>query len=245
MLADVQRAVDASWWAPFLAFAAGVVSFASPCVFPLVPGYVSFVSGGQAPDEGRPVVPILLFVGGFAAVFTSLGAFSHALVPVFKSQAGQRISGVVIALFGVGMILYGLRLGWPGMYAERRPFLDRVRPGPAWAFPLGAAFAVGWTPCTGPVLGAILALAASQGAVLRGVYLMAAYSLGLGVPFLLIGVGMRRALRGLTFVRRNYHWFAGVSGGVMLVIGVLLVTGLWQRVLAPLLSWIGRFTPAL
>ena len=106
MLAEITMSDLTSWWAPALAFAAGVLSFASPCVFPLVPGYISFVSGDRAAGDGaRPVVPILLFIAGFAAVFTALGAFSSAVVPAIKGVTGQRIAGVVIVVFGLFMVL--------------------------------------------------------------------------------------------------------------------------------------------
>jgi cytochrome c-type biogenesis protein len=240
----VQRGL-ASWWAPGLAFAAGLVSFASPCVFPLVPGYLSFVAGGEAREQRRPIVPILLFIGGFAAVFTALGAFTVAVQRVLKSPAGTRVSGLVIVTFGVLMILYALRLGSPSLFAERRPLLTRVRPGPVWAFPLGVAFGAGWTPCIGPVLAGVLAIAAAQGGSLRGALLLLAYSAGLGLPFLLVGLGIRRLMGALGFVKRNYHWFAGISGMVMVAIGFLVLTDLWTRVLGPILRAIGRYTPPL
>jgi cytochrome c-type biogenesis protein len=243
MIADFVQTGLSSWWAPALAFAAGVVSFASPCVFPLVPGYLSFVSGGQADEEDRSVLPILLFIAGFAAVFSALGAFTQVLRPVLTDPIAVRIAGGVILAFGVIMLLYAFRLGWPGLYAERRPFLTRVRPGPAGAFPLGMAFAAGWTPCIGPVLGGLLTLAAAQGGSVRAAALLFIYSLGLGLPFLLIGLGVRRLLGALSFVKRNYHWIAGASGAVMVVIGVLVMTGLWIRLLAPLLRVINRFQP--
>ena len=242
MLADVTSGLS-EWWAPGLAFAAGVVSFASPCVFPLVPGYLSFVSGGPA-EERKPVVPILLFIVGFAAVFTALGA-SASVLRFVKSDVGLRIAGGVVLLFGLAMLLYAFRLGWPRLYAERRPFLERVKPGPAGALPLGMAFAVGWTPCIGPVLGGILAIAGTQGSVPRGAFLLFVYSLGLGLPFLLIGLGVRRLMGALAFVKRNYHWFAGVSGVVMIGIGVLLVSGLWQTVLTPILNRLSNITPPI
>ena len=231
------------WWAPALAFAAGVVSFASPCVFPLVPGYLSFVSGGEA-QEKRPVVPILMFILGFAAVFTLLGVSASA-VRFAKSALGLRIAGAVVLVFGVVMLLYALRIGWPALYAERRPFLSRIRPGPAGAVPLGMAFAAGWTPCLGPVLGGILAIAGSQGSSVRGGALLFVYSLGLGLPFLLIGLGVKRLLRALDFVKRNYHWFAGVSGVIMMAIGVLLVSGLWQQLMIPILNRLSRIAPPI
>src|SRR5919108_5043433 len=167
MVADIVQTGLSSWWAPALAFAAGVVSFASPCVFPLVPGYLSFVSGTDAGPERRPILPILLFILGFAIVFTTLGASATA-VRFIKGDLGLRIAGGVVVVFGLAMLAYALRLGFVGLYAERRPFLSRVRPGPAGALPLGAAFAAGWTPCIGPVLGGILAIASTQGGAFRG-----------------------------------------------------------------------------
>ena len=236
MLADFVQDGLSAWWAPALAFAAGVVSFASPCVFPLVPGYLSFVAGGEAQDESRPVAPILLFIGGFAAVFTALGAFTGAMTKILRSPAGVRISGAIIITFGVLMVLYALRLGSPSLFAERRPLLSRVRPGRAWAFPLGVAFGAGWTPCIGPVLAGVLAIAAAQGGSLRGASLLFVYSVGLGI---------RRLMGALDWVKRNYHWIAGISGGVMIVIGVLVITNTWTRLLAPVLRAISNFNPAI
>lgn len=245
MLADFVQDGLGSWWAPGLAFAAGVVSFASPCVFPLVPGYLSFVTGGEEAEERRPLVPMLMFIGGFAVVFTALGAFTGAVTRLLRSDAFDRISGGVIIAFGVLMLLYALRLGSPSLFAERRPLLQRVRPGPAWAFPLGVAFGAGWTPCIGPVLAGVLTIAAAQGGSARGALLLLAYSAGLGLPFLLVGFGVRRLMSALGFVRRNYHWFAGISGVVMIAIGVLVATDLWTRLLGPVLRSISDFTPAL
>ena len=245
MLADFVQDGLGSWWAPGLAFAAGVVSFASPCVFPLVPGYLSFVTGSEEAEERRPLVPMLMFIGGFAVVFTALGAFTGAVTRLLRSDAFDRISGGVIIAFGVLMLLYALRLGSPSLFAERRPLLQRVRPGPAWAFPLGVAFGAGWTPCIGPVLAGVLTIAAAQGGSARGALLLLVYSAGLGLPFLLVGFGVRRLMSALGFVRRNYHWFAGISGVVMIAIGVLVATDLWTRLLGPVLRSISDFTPAL
>ena len=127
------------------------------------------------------------------------------------------------------MLLYALRLGSPGLFLERRPLLQRVKPGPRWAFPLGVAFGAGWTPCIGPVLAGVLAIAAAQGGSLRGAVLLFVYSIGLGLPFLLVGLGLRKLMGTLAFVKRNYHWIAGVSGVVMIAIGVLVATNLWTR----------------
>ncbi len=245
MIADLVRTGLSSWWAPALAFAAGVVSFASPCVFPLVPGYLSFVSGGQD-RERRPVAPIVLFIAGFSVVFVGLfGGFTTAFQHVLRSPIGVRVTGGVVVVFGVLMLLYALRIGGPALYAERRPFLQRARPGPAWAFPLGMAFAAGWTPCIGPVLAGVIGLAAAQGGGLRSTFLLLMYSLGLGLPFLLVGLGVRRLVGTLAVIKRNYHWIAGASGLVMIAIGLLIATNEWVRVLSPILRAINRFQPAI
>ena len=243
MVADVAQGVN-QWWAPALAFAAGVVSFLSPCVLPLVPGYLAMVTGGDDPTRARrPLLPVLLFILGFSVVFTVVGGFAAtALTRAVKSAIGQRIAGVVVLAFGVFMLLYALRLGRLWVYREARPLLSRVRPGPAGAFPLGMAFAVGWTPCIGPVLGAILTLAANQPGHARSVLLLLSYSLGLGAPFLLVGLGLRRLLGTFRFFSRNYHWFAGMSGVALTAIGVLLLTGVWGP---SLFRFVSRFTPSL
>jgi cytochrome c-type biogenesis protein len=241
MLAVTQHDLT-QWWAPALAFLAGVVSFASPCVFPLVPGYVSFVTGERsAENSDRPLVPILLFVAGFGLVFTLLGAFSSLLVPKIGGVTGERIAGAVVLLVGVLMITYALGRGSVRMYAERRPFLRKVRPGPVWAAPLGMAFALGWTPCIGPVLAGILGLA-SQGGTARGTVLLLCYSAGLGLPFVLVGLGVRRFMGAAGWVRRHYEPITAVSGALLVALGVLLLTGQFTRLFAPLA---GRFTPGL
>jgi cytochrome c-type biogenesis protein len=235
-----------TWWAPALAFVAGAVSFASPCVFPLVPGYLSFVTAGRAVDGSagerrrHPLVPVLLFILGFALVFTLLGAASATWVPRLQGSTGRKIAGAVVIVMGGLMIAYALRRGGMAIFAERRPFLARVRPGTAGALPLGMAFAAGWTPCIGPVLGGILTLAAAGGAA-RGAFLLFAYSLGLGMPFLLIGIGVERLMGAFGWVRRNYRWIAGVSGALLVALGVLIASGTWTRWIAPLT----RFTPGL
>jgi cytochrome c-type biogenesis protein len=208
----------------------------------LVPGYVSFVTGSRATEgEGRrPLVPILLFILGFTIVFTLLGAFAGTFVRFFRDEWFQRAAGLVVLLLGLLMLGYALRRGSPRLYAERRPLLERVRPGTAGALPLGMAFAAGWTPCIGPVLGGILAIAASGGTV-KGAALLVVYSLGLGVPFLLVGIGADRLVRSLGWVRRHYRAIAGVSGALLVAVGVLLITGTFQRFIAPL----ARFTPGL
>lgn len=244
-----------TWWAPFLAFAAGIVAFASPCVLPLVPGYLSFVTasghgpgsaGASASPRARgPTLPTLLFVAGFSVVFTSLGAFAGVLVPVVRSTAGQRVAGLVVLAVGMFLVLYAFRIGSASLFGERRPLLARVRPGGATAFPLGMAFAAGWTPCIGPVLAGTLALATAQSDPMRSALLLFSFSMGLGVPFVLIGLGVGGLMRRLGFLQRHYHAIAGVSGSVLVVIGVLLVTGAWVRVMSPLLRLVNSFEPPI
>jgi cytochrome c-type biogenesis protein len=215
-------------------------------VLPLLPGYLSFISGTA--DQGRrPFLPMVLFVLGFALVFTSLGAFSRVFVPLLRSPVATRVAGVLVAGVGLLMLLYALRIGSASLFAERRPFLDRVRPGPVSALPLGMAFAAGWTPCIGPVLAGILGLAVAQGGGAWGAVLLFAYSLGLGLPFVLIGLGVRRLAGALSFVKRNYHWFAGAGGTILVVIGGLLATDLWVPLLSRLgiLRLVQGFTPPL
>jgi cytochrome c-type biogenesis protein len=235
-----------AWWTPALAFAAGVVSFASPCVLPLVPGYLSFVSASHSEDDRRPILPLLLFVLGFAVVFSALGAVS-GVVRVLTSPVGRVVAGVLVALIGLLMLLYALRVGSPRLFTERRPFLERVRPGPIGAMPLGMAFAVGWTPCIGPVLAGILALAGAQGGGVWGAALLFFYSAGLGFPFVLVGLGVRWLTGAFAFVRRNYHWFAGGGGVVLIGIGILVAANLWVPLLSRLglLRLVRGFTPPI
>jgi cytochrome c-type biogenesis protein len=141
---------------------------------------------------------------------------------------------------GLLMLAYAIRKGRLWIFAERRPFLSRARPGTVGALPLGMAFAAGWTPCIGPVLGGILGLAATGGAA-RGALLLFFYSLGLGLPFFLIGVGVQWLVGALGWVRRQYVWIAGISGAMLVVIGVLVASGTWTRLLAPL----SRYAPGL
>jgi cytochrome c-type biogenesis protein len=234
----------AAWWAPVLAFVAGFVSFASPCVLPLVPGYVSFVTGESIVDGvergRRRLLPMLLFVGGFTVVFVLFGAFASTFVQIFKGRTGQIVAGLIVVAMGALLIGYARRRGSLSLYAERRPFLGRVKPGTAGAFPLGMAFAAGWTPCIGPVLGAILFIASQQSAA-RGAFLLACYSLGLGVPFVLIGLGAQWLTGSAAWIQRHYEGIAVVSGALLIVVGVLIASGQFTRALAPLL----RFTPGL
>ena len=236
MLADIVQSGLASWWAPALAFAAGIVSVTSPCVWPLLPGYVSFISGGaveEDPGAPRPLLPILLFILGFTIVFALLGAFASTFVALFKGTTGQRVAGLIVIVLGLLMIGYAFQKGSIALYAERRPFLQRVKPVTLCLFLFGMAFAAGWTPCIGPVLGGILAIAAS-GSTARGVFLLVCYSLGLGVPFLLVGLGITKFVGAFAWIREHYKPIAVASGGLLVFLGVLLFTGAFTRFFAPL-----------
>jgi cytochrome c-type biogenesis protein len=248
MIADIAQGVG-KWWGPAIALAAGAVSFVSPCVLPLVPGYLAFVTGGEeAPEGGRrkQILPILLFILGFSLVFTVVFGFTASAVSRWlRGSVGEKVAGAVVLAFGLFLILYAFRLGFPWLYREGRPLLSRVKPGPAGALSLGMAFAVGWTPCIGPVLGGILLLAESQGNTARAVLLLVFYSLGLGIPFFLVGIGVRSLMGMFRFFSRNYHWIAGASGVAMATIGILLLTGAWSNLLDPLLRLVARFTPVI
>jgi cytochrome c-type biogenesis protein len=245
MIAVDQPQVQA-WWGPMLAFVAGVASFASPCVLPLIPGYLAFVSGGRSSAGRRGLAPILLFVLGFTIVFTLLFGFAASSVSRWlRMPAGQRVAGAFVFAFGALMVLYSVRapLGW--LYREGRPLLSRAAAGRTGALPLGMAFAVGWTPCIGPVLGSILTLAAVQGGTVRTVILLLSYSLGLGIPVVLLGLGTRWVLGASRFLSRHYHWVGGIGGAALMTIGLLLVSGLWLRLLGPVFRLVNRFTPAI
>ena len=217
---------------PIAAFIAGLVSFLSPCVLPLVPGYVSLISGGGIEElKGKEtsllrkvMVNSLAFIIGFSIVFITLGAISTAvgqLAARYKSTLAE-IAGVIIIVFGLH--LTGL-LRIKALYADKR--LHNVKGGSTvWgAFVIGFAFAFGWTPCVGPILGVILGFAAAQDSVTKGIYLLTIYSLGLAVPFLLTSLGIERFLRFYGRFRQHMHALEVASGGLLIALGVLLVFG--------------------
>lgn len=225
-----------------LAVVAGVVSFTSPCALPLVPGYVAFVSGMDDPSDAprRVWAGAVLFVVGFGLTFTALGAAATAVGFFLASRADvlDRVAGVVIVVMGVSM-LGVIRIPW--LQRERRFRLDTLPQGPGGALPLGAAFALGWTPCVGPVLASILATASTQTSVARGALLLACYAVGLSLPFLVIA-------RGLVRGRRTWSWLVHhtrrieVAGGVLLIgMGIAISTGGWTILMSRMLGWYARF----
>ncbi len=240
--------------AVLVAVAAGFVSFASPCVLPLVPGYLSYMSGisGQAVDgsgenqggTGRVVLAASLFVLGFSIVFVALGAALGALTSwlLVNREGITRLAGVLVILLGLFMIGV-VRLPW--LQQERRMRLDRVPAGIAGALPLGMVFGLGWTPCIGPTLGAVLSLAAVTGGAGRGAGLLLAYSVGLGLPFLVAALGFRTALARFSGLRRHVRVFEIAGGVLLVVIGLLLVTGAWSQFLIWLQVRAGAFETVL
>lgn len=213
------------------AFAAGVVSFLSPCVLPLVPGYISFISGlsldelTKNPDRAavlrRTVVGSLSFTLGFATVFTALGASASVVGQwLFDYQSVlSKIAGVIIFFFGLHTMGV-LPIKW--LYYEKRFQANKTAPGALGAFVMGLAFAFGWTPCIGPILAAILALAATQDTVAKGTALLFVYSLGLGIPFILTGFGVNTFLRFFARYKRFIRWGEIAAGLLLVAIGLLI-----------------------
>lgn len=216
-----------------VAFGAGVISFVSPCVLPLLPGYLSMMSGYSAAqlEEGqvstrRMLRVILLFIAGFTLVFAALGASATALSELLRENLTTftRIAGVVIIVFGVLMVAMAVsNRGFLGALGQERKLHVRPSRLGRWAPPvMGAAFAFGWSPCIGPVLTVILATAATQERLSQGVLLLVSYSLGLGVPFLLAGLGLFKVFGRLKPYLRPINI---VSGVLLALFGVLMVSG--------------------
>ncbi|MCW2943642.1 MAG: cytochrome c biosis protein transrane region [Actinoallomurus sp.] len=225
-----------------VAAAAGLVSFLSPCVLPLVPGYLSYVTGMSGADlasqrRGRLLLGVALFVLGFTVVFVSAGlAFGGfgALLQQHASVLTKILGGVTIVL---GLAFMGFV---PGL---QRTFKSSRLPaaGLAGAPLLGMLFGLGWTPCIGPTLAAVQAMAYTEASATRGALLSFAYCLGLGVPFLLTALAYRRALGAFGFVKSHYRAVMRIGGGMLVAIGVLLVTGAWMALTIKMQGWVSGF----
>jgi cytochrome c-type biogenesis protein len=225
-----------------VAFVAGLLSFLSPCVLPLVPSYVGFITGMTLPEvSGRRRAAFLhavLFVAGFSLVFVLLGASATALGRALNYYQVwlQRVGGVLIIIFGflcLGVFKVGI------LNQERRVHLDHKPVGYLGSALVGVAFGAGWTPCIGPVLGAILGLAATTSDVTRGMQLLAVYSAGLALPFLIAAVAVESFLDWFQGFRRYLPWVMRLSGLILIVVGILLVTGEFTR----LAGWLQGLTP--
>ena len=254
----------------------GLISFASPCCLPLIPGYVSYVAGlagsevaasrprirqsaaaapasscaghpvetttepaasavAQGPSRGRLLAGSLLFIAGFSAVFVSFGALFGGLGRLLLewSPVLTRVAGVVVILMGLSFLG-----ALPWLQRERR-LRHRPPAGLAGAPVLGVVFGLGWTPCLGPTLAAVNTLAYTEASAGRGAILALAYCLGLGVPFVLVALGARRALAFSAFARRHAPTVMRVGGGLMILLGILLLAGWWDALMIWLRAWLG------
>ena len=228
-----------------IAVLAGLVSFASPCILPLVPGYLGYLGGLSGEDQKsrrRLLLGTLLFIVGFSVVFIAYGAAFGAL-GVWLQQWGD----VIVRIAGVVLIIMGLVFaGWLMIFQRDRRFRRNSARGGLFGAPLfGIAFGLGWTPCIGPVLVAIQALSLDTGSPWRGALLGFFYCLGLGLPFLLVAWGFGWATKSMTFLRKHIR-LINILGGVMLIIiGVLMVTGIWSELIFQLQAVIDSFVPAI
>ncbi|MBM4821331.1 MULTISPECIES: cytochrome c biogenesis CcdA family protein [Streptomyces] len=227
-----------------IALLGGLVSFFSPCVLPLVPGYLSYVTGVTGTDlaearRGRMVAGASLFVLGFTAVFVSSGALFG-----YFGDTLQAHKGVLSKVLGVFMILMGVFFMGLMPWMTQREFRLHKRPttGLVGAPVLGALFGIGWTPCIGPTLSSVLILSQDQGSAGRGALLTVAYCLGLGVPFVLAAVAFRKALGAFGWVKRHYVWVMRVGGTMMIATGLLLLTGAWDSLVQQMQTWSNGFT---
>jgi len=232
---------------PIAAFFAGLISFLSPCVLPLVPGYVSLISGAGIEElkssEGHLLRKLMLnsaaFIIGFSIVFITLGALSTEVGQVLAQYKSllARIAGVIIILFGLHLTgIFQIK----ALLADTR--LHKLKGGssPWGAFVIGFAFAFGWTPCVGPILAVVLGFAATQDTVWKGIFLLAIYSAGLAVPFLATSFGIERFLKFYNRFKFHMHAVEVASGCLLIALGVLLVMGRFT-IIAGYFSFLNRF----
>jgi cytochrome c-type biogenesis protein len=220
----------ALWAALPIAFVAGVVAFLSPCVLPLAPGYVSYITGLTGAEladvrgrRSQVLAGSLLFVLGFSVVFVSYGALFGGAGSLLLEYADviNRVLGVLVILMGLAFmgLIPGLQREW------------RLHKAPTWGVAgapvLGLLFGLGWTPCIGPTLTAVQTLAFTEASALRGATLSFVYCLGLGLPFVLLALAFSRMAKAIGWVRTHYVWVMRIGGGMLVLVGILLVTGLW------------------
>jgi cytochrome c-type biogenesis protein len=218
-----------------MAFGAGLISFLSPCVLPLIPGYISFISGVslQEMKDGSPgngllnrrklsvVLNSAFFIGGFSAIFILLGASATWLGTLFSTKISflTKIAGLVIIFFGV----FKMGLIRPLFFFKEAKFnVENNKLGFIWALIIGASFAFGWTPCIGPILGGILAYAGTLEDVHQGILLLSVYSLGLGIPFLLTAFGVNQFFSFFDRIKKHLGLLEKITGGIMILLGLLI-----------------------
>jgi cytochrome c-type biogenesis protein len=230
----------------FVAFFAGVISFLSPCVLPLVPGYLSVITGmsdiqNKKITKSKAVLATFLFILGFSLVFVSIGMF-------FGSLGGWLLSNIQILerIFGFVIILLGFSyLGIINIFNKEYKFKFRSKQSLFGAFILGFVFSLGWTPCIGPTLAAVQSLAFSEGTLYRGAILSAFYSIGLGIPFIALTILFEKSLTTVKWLRQKQKLFISIGGILLIILGLLLVTGLWNLVSIELRVFMAGFSPLL
>lgn len=225
-----------------VAFSAGVLSFLSPCVLPLVPSYIGFLTGMTANEVSNrrhlAVLHALLFVAGFSLIFILLGASATALGKAlnYYREWIQRIGGVLVIIFGL-VCLDVIKVGF--LKQEKRFHLEDKPVGYLGSVLVGIAFGAGWTPCIGPILGSVLGLAATEADLSRGVLLLGFYSAGLALPFILAALALDRFFGWFQRFRRYLPWVLRVSGVLLILVGILMITGSFTR----LAGWLQQLTP--
>lgn len=233
---------DGAAFGALVAFTAGLLSFLSPCVLPLVPSYIGFLTGMAVPEAANrrrfALIHALLFVTGFTLVFMVLGAGASALGVAFKTQRPliTQIGGVIVIAFGLWQL--GV-IRFAALQREQRVQLQDKPVGYLGSVLVGMAFAAGWVPCIGPILSAILGLAASQADFARGMTLLAAYSAGLAVPFLLAAFALELFMEWFQKFRRHLGTIKFISGLLLVFVGILMVSGEFTR----LAGWLQGITP--
>lgn len=229
---------------PFAAIAAGLVSASSPCVLPVLPGYIAAVSATDRDDGTQRsqarIIGAFGFVAGFTIVFTILGATASAVGGLLFGHLDNalRVAGVVLVVFGLHTL--GV-LPWSALAGERRPVaMHLVGRGPRRAVALGAAFALGWTPCIGPILATILTKAAADSSLIEGMLLLLLYSVGLGLPFIAVAVWFEKSQRPRRWMMRRSLLLERIGGVTMVAVGIGYVTGVWSTIFTGLQAWLAR-----
>jgi cytochrome c-type biogenesis protein len=222
----------ALWGAVPIAFAAGILAFLSPCVLPLAPGYISYITGLTGQElanpqgkRGQVLLGSLLFVLGFSVVFISYGVLFGSVGSALLQYADviNRVLGVLVIVMGLAFIGF-----IPGLQREYK-----IHQAPKWGVAgaplLGIVFGIGWSPCIGPTLAAVQSLAFAEASAARGALLSFVYCLGLGLPFVVLALAFSRMAGAIGWIKKHYVWVMRVGGGMLILVGILLVTGLWTE----------------